>query len=166
MRPVLFSRSRIVYCNLVRLILFVLFSRIQAVQAMKALERIKMWLHAYLTSASEGDKLQFSPPGWFTLTEKASVPIEKEMDEKHNPSLCYEKDKQVLPPLGIEIPLLDLPTHILLRIPTELSRLLCVAEHTLITCEVQTLHLRSAAACILNKVLEQRKACSRTDKEC
>jgi len=61
------------------------------------------------------------------------------MDEKRNPFLCFGKEEQVLPPLGIEIPLLDRLTHTLLRIPAELSRLLCVAECMLIPCDEQAL---------------------------
>jgi hypothetical protein len=110
--------------------------------------------------------LQASPPGSFTSTEKACVPIEQDMDEKHNPSLCFGKEEQVLPPLGIEIPLLDCPTHTLLRIAAELSRLHCVAESMLISCDEQTLRLTSPATSMLNNVVERWKACSRTDKEC
>jgi hypothetical protein len=88
------------------------------------------------------------------------------MDEKHNPSVCFRKEEQVLPPVGIEIPLLDRPIHTFLRIPAELSRLLCVSEDVLIRCEEQTLRLTSAAACRVNNVLEQTKAYSRTNKEC
>jgi len=76
------------------------------------------------------------------------------MDEKHNPSLCFGKEEQFLPPLGIEIPLLDRATHTLLRITAELSRLLCVAECMLIRCDEQTLRLISSATCMLNNVVE------------